>query len=169
MRWALQNADARKRQVPGKAGERPTSGGEICRYERWIWDMREKMMRFMSGRYGTDDYSKFLLGAAVALMVVNLFTRISILNFLVFALLIYVYVRLFSKNIQKRYAENMKYLELKNKFFGFFRKEKRMAEDRKVNHIYRCPNCKQKIRVPKGKGKICITCPKCRTEFTKKS
>ena len=156
MRWALQNADARKRQVPGKAGERPTSGGEISRYERWIWDMREKMMRFMSGRYGTDDYSKFLLGAAVALMVVNLFTRISILNFLVFALLIYVYVRLFSKNIQKRYAENMKYLELKNKFFGFFRKENGWQRTEKSIIFTAVPTANRKSAFRKGKERYAL-------------
>lgn len=131
--------------------------------------MRDKLTRFMMGRYGTDDFSKFLLGSAVAVMVLNLFLRIGLLNTVVMVLLIYVYFRMFSKNIQKRYEENMKYLQLKGRFFHKFEKEKRMAEDRKVNHIYKCPSCKQKIRVPKGKGKICITCPKCRTEFTKKS
>lgn len=131
--------------------------------------MRDKFTRFMMGRYGTDDFSKFLLGSAVALMVLNLFVRIGLLNTVVMVLLVYVYFRMFSKNIQKRYEENMKYLQFKNRFFNKFEKEKRMAADRKVNHIYKCPSCKQKIRVPKGKGKICITCPKCRTEFTKKS
>lgn len=131
--------------------------------------MRDRFMRFMMGRYGTDEFSKFLLGFAVALMVLNLFVRIGLLNTLVMVLLVYVYFRMFSKNIQKRYEENMKYLQLRGKVFQRFEKEKRMAADRKVNHIYKCPTCKQKIRVPKGKGKICITCPKCRTEFTKKS
>lgn len=142
---------------------------ENCGLERWILDMKEKFMRFMSGRYGTDDFSKFLLIAAVVCMVANLFVRNGLLNTLALLLLIYVYFRMFSKNIQKRYGENAKYLELKNKFFSVFQKEKRTAEDRKTHHIYHCPNCKQKIRVPKGKGKICITCPKCKTEFTKKS
>ncbi len=131
--------------------------------------MRERFTRFMMGRYGTDEFSKFLLGAAVVLMVLNLFLRFGLLNTLVLVLLIYVYFRMFSRNVQKRYQENMKYLQIKGRITSFFQKEKRMAGDRKVNHIYKCPNCKQKIRVPRGKGKICITCPKCRTEFTKKS
>lgn len=131
--------------------------------------MRDKFMRFMMGRYGADEFSKFLLGSSVALMVLNLFLRIGLLNTLVMVLLVYVYFRMFSKNIQKRYEENMKYLQLKRKVMGRFEKEKRMIADRKVNHIYKCPTCKQKIRIPKGKGKICITCPKCGTEFTKKS
>ena len=102
-------------------------------------------------------------------MVLNLFLRIGLLNTLVLVLLVYVYFRMFSRNIQKRYEENVKYLQMKGRIVSVFQKEKRMAQDRKVNHIYKCPSCKQKIRVPRGKGKICITCPKCRTEFTKKS
>lgn len=131
--------------------------------------MRDKLILFMTGRYGTDEYSKFLLGTAVALMVLNLFLRIGIINGAVILLLVYVYFRMFSKNIQKRYAENAKYLQLKGRLFGFFRKEKNRARDLKTHHIYKCPNCKQKIRIPRGKGKICITCPKCGTEFIKKS
>ena len=131
--------------------------------------MREKFTEFMVGRYGTDDYSKFLLGSAVTVMVINLLLRVGLLNLLVLVLLAYVYVRMFSKNIQKRYEENSKYLELKRRVTASFGKEKRRMEDRRVNHIYTCPSCKQKIRIPRGKGKTCITCPKCRTEFTKKS
>ena len=131
--------------------------------------MREKFTEFMVGRYGTDNYSKFLLGSAVTVMVLNLFLRVGLLNLLVVVLLAYVYVRMFSRNIQKRCQENRRYLEFKSKVTSFFGKEKRRIEDRKVNHIYTCPSCKQKIRIPRGKGKICITCPKCRTEFTKKS
>ena len=123
----------------------------------------------MMGRYGTDEFSKFVLGLAVAVMVLNLFLRIGLLNTLVLVLLVYVYFRMFSRNIQKRYEENVKYLQMKGRIVSVFQKEKRMAQDRKVNHIYKCPSCKQKIRVPRGKGKICITCPKCRHEFVKKS
>ena len=131
--------------------------------------MREEFTGCMVGRYGIDNYSKFLLGSAVTVMVLNLFLRIGLLNLLVLGLLAYVYVRMFSRNIQKRYQENRGYLEFKYKITSLFVKEKRRMEDRKVNHIYTCPSCKQKIRIPRGKGKICITCPKCRTEFTKKS
>lgn len=131
--------------------------------------MKERFMRFMSGRYGTDDFSKFILEASLVLMVLNLFLRFRFLNTVILLLLIYVYFRMFSKNIQKRYQENVKYLQAKERVASVFQKEKRNAQDRKTHHIYKCPNCKQKIRIPKGKGKICVTCPKCGTEFTKKS
>ena len=132
-------------------------------------NLRDRFSRFMIGRYGTDEFSKFLLILAMVMMVLNLIIRIRLVNTLILVLLIYVYYRMFSRNIQKRYDENCRYLQQKNKLTGWKQKQKRTMADRKVNHIYRCPNCKQKIRIPKGKGKICITCPKCRTEFTKKS
>ena len=131
--------------------------------------MRERFNRFMIGRYGVDDLSKFTLGLSVALMLLNLFFRVRVVNTLVLVLLILVYFRMFSTNHQKRYAENARFLGYKNRFLGFFGKTKRRAMDLKTHHIYRCPSCRQKIRVPRGKGRIMITCPKCRTEFEKKS
>ncbi len=134
-----------------------------------LMSFKDKFYRFMAGRYGTDDLSKFILGSAVALMVLNLLVRVPLLNTLVVVLLILVYVRMFSTNIQKRYAENMKYLEIKNRLLGKLKKTESQAQDLKTHHIYRCPGCGQKIRVPRGKGMIMITCPKCKKEFRKKS
>ncbi len=131
--------------------------------------MKDRFARFMIGRYGVDDLSKFMLGVTVALMGINLFVRQEVLNTLVMVMLLLVYFRMFSRNIQGRYSENMKYLDLKNRFFGFFTTKKNHVEDRKVNHIYKCPECGQKIRIPRGKGKIMVTCPKCKHEFEKKS
>ena len=131
--------------------------------------MRDKLNQFMTGRYGADELSKAMMWAAVAVMVLNLFLRSGLLNFVVLALIILIYVRMFSKNISKRYEENRKFLELKDRVLGFFGKQKRTAEDLKTNHIYKCPSCGQKIRIPRGRGKIIVTCPKCRHEFEKKS
>lgn len=129
--------------------------------------MREKIQRFMMGRYGTDNFSKFLLIVWIVLWVIDLFVNSAILSLLSLVLLIYVYYRMFSRNIQKRYQENIKYLNIKNKILYKLRSEKSMMKDRKTHHIYKCPTCRQKIRIPRGKGRICITCPKCKTEFTK--
>ena len=131
--------------------------------------MKEKFRRFMIGRYGTDELSKFMVTVAVILWVLNIFSDSRFFYSWGMLLLILAYVRMFSKNIHKRYQENQKYLEIKAKVLNRFRKEKSNMEQRKTHHIYKCPTCKQKIRIPRGKGRICITCPKCKTEFTKTS
>ncbi len=131
--------------------------------------MKEKFRKFMIGRYGVDSLSKFMLGTAVVLLVFAMGFRNNFLNTLACLLVLLCYFRMFSRNYQKRAEENQKFLELKGKAATFLKREKEYFEQRKTHHIYKCPSCKQKIRVPKGKGKICITCPKCHTEFIKKS
>jgi len=131
--------------------------------------MREKLQRFMMGRYGVDQFSKFLIGVALVLWVLNMFTHRFFLYVLALALMVYTYYRMFSRNIQKRYQENQKFLQIKNKLVRKFKSEKEIMKQRKTHHIYRCPGCRQKIRVPRGKGRICITCPKCKIQFTKTS
>ena len=131
--------------------------------------MKERMQRFMAGRYGNDQLNQFIFIVAIISMVLEIITRQSLFYTLTLVLLILAYVRVFSRNINKRYEENMKFLEKKDAILNKFRKQKYYAAQRRNFHIYTCPQCKQKIRIPKGKGKISITCPKCRTSFIKKS
>lgn len=131
--------------------------------------MRERIQRFMMGRYGNDQLNQFIFVIAIISMVIELFTHWSLFYILALVLLIYGYVRAFSKNINKRYEENMRFMEKKDAIMNRFHKEKYYASQRKDYHIYTCPQCRQKIRIPRGKGKISITCPKCRTSFIKKS
>ena len=131
--------------------------------------MKERMQRFMAGRYGNDQLNQFIFIVAIISMVLEIITRQSLFYTLTLVLLILAYVRVFSRNINKRYEENMKFLQKKDAILNKFRKQKYYAAQRRNCHIYTCPQCKQKIRIPKGKGKISITCPKCRTSFIKKS
>lgn len=131
--------------------------------------MKERMQRFMAGRYGNDQLNQFIFIVAIISMVLEIITRQSLFYTLTLVLLILAYVRVFSRNINKRYEENMKFLQKKDAILNKFRKQKYYAAQRRNFHIYTCPQCKQKIRIPKGKGKISITCPKCRTYFIKKS
>lgn len=126
-------------------------------------------MEFMAGRYGADQLSRFMLGVTVACLVLNLFTRWRILYVLSLVILGVCYFRMFSKNYAKRSEENRRYLTATQNIRGWFSKRKLRIEQSKDFHIYKCPSCGQKIRIPRGKGKICITCPKCRHEFEKKS
>ena len=130
---------------------------------------REKMQQFMYGRYGNDQLSRVYLGITLVLLVLSLFTRWTIIYIAGIALLIYCYYRMFSRNITKMSAQNQKYLNWRYGLAVKPQKAKTHMEQRKIYHFYKCPQCKQKVRVPKGHGKICITCPKCKMEFVRKS
>lgn len=131
--------------------------------------LRDRFIRFMQGRYGPDQFSKFLIITGLIFTILSRITGWFILYTLAFFMLIYSYVRVFSKNINKRYGQNQKYLYYENKVKKFFKNIKNGFKQRKTHRIFVCPSCKQKIRVPKGKGKIEISCPKCHTRFIRKS
>ena len=127
----------------------------------------------MQGRYGADTLSKVLLVAGLIVVLLSAFlTRNAVgmvFYLLGWVLIIYCYFRIFSRNVSKRYAENQAFLAKTYKIRMFFQRQKSIWKQRKVYHIYKCPGCKQKIRIPRGKGKIEIRCPKCGTTFIKKS
>ena len=131
--------------------------------------MKEKFLRFMIVRYGVDELGKYSLYLTIALLILGLFVRSRFLNGVTFLIVLLLYFRMFSKNYAQRRKENDLFLKYKNQVVLFFNKEKRMMQDRVKFHIYTCPSCGQKIRIPRGKGKIAITCPKCKNEFIKKS
>ncbi|MBQ6695331.1 MAG: hypothetical protein IJN16_01355 [Lachnospiraceae bacterium] len=130
--------------------------------------MREKLMRLMYGRYGMDQFGRFLIGVAMILMLLSILGP-NIFYTLAVVVMVYAYFRMFSKQTYKRAGENQKYLQYEWKVKNWFGKKKREIKQLKTHHIYKCPNCKQKIRVPRGRGKIAITCKKCSHEFVKKS
>ena len=134
--------------------------------------MHKKLAKLMYGRYGVDQLGRAMLIFALVLCVLSLFVprRLSgIIYYISLILIILMYIRMFSKNIQKRYQENNKYLSLKASFLRKFQREKEIFSQRRFYHFYRCPRCRQRIRIPRGKGRIEIRCPKCSQTFIKKS
>lgn len=132
--------------------------------------MKQKLAKLMYGRYGSDQYSRFLNIFAMLLLVVSLFlgqTARSFIMVVVLALLIYVWFRFFSKSIPARRQENTKYLTQKAKITDFFMLRHDMWQQRKEYRFFKCPSCKAVMRVPKGKGKMRIICKKCGTAFEK--
>jgi len=127
--------------------------------------MKEKIARFMYGRYGVDKLCRTLVTAALVLLVVSTFVRSNLLYFLSLAVLIYSYYRAFSKNVQARYKEALAYERFKGKIKGMPKK----VRDVRVYKIFRCSGCGQRIRIPRGKGNVEITCPKCRNVFRGKT
>lgn len=141
--------------------------------------MKERLRRFMEGRYGADALNRFLticgwvllLSGFVLSAIDNRVTLIvgSVLVTLSWAFLVLSILRTLSKKTSQRAAENYKYFVYKNKVLGWFRRLKSRWQDRKTHRYFRCPQCRATVRVPKGKGKIQITCPKCKNQFVKKS
>ena len=116
---------------------------------------------FMAGRYGPDKLGYTLLVTAVVLSVIGTVLPPSLLkllmSFLYYFLMCWALFRMFSRNTYARYEENRKFL----RFFDHLK-------DRE-HRYFECPKCRQTVRVPRGKGKIAITCPRCREKFIKKT
>lgn len=119
------------------------------------------LRRFMMGRYGTDKLNMAILGAGLAVCLISMFIRVPVLNLLLtavsYGLMIWAIFRTLSRNTYKRYRENRRFLMLFDRL-----------KDRE-HRYYDCPRCRQPVRVPRGKGKIAITCPKCREKFIRKT
>ena len=130
---------------------------------------KDKMARFMYGRYGMDQLSRNLSLICLVLLIITMFVRNNVIYMIALVGIVYTYFRVFSRNISRRSEENEKYLEFHYKVVGKLNKIKFRITDSKTHRIFRCPSCSQKIRVPRGKGKISIKCPKCRIEFIKKT
>lgn len=128
--------------------------------------MRNRLMRFMAGRYGTDQLNRFILIITMVLLFISLF-RVSFLYWIGLALLIYTLYRSLSRNIYRRREENAWFMNKTAGIQRFFRRSKNQFSQRKVYSFFKCPSCGQRVRVPKGRGHIRITCPKCRREFEK--
>ncbi|RGZ00108.1 zinc ribbon domain-containing protein [Clostridium sp. AM58-1XD] len=130
---------------------------------------REKLQRFMIGRYGTDQLGRFTIGLVLVFIIINMFARSRIIWYLELILIVYSYYRMFSRNYGKRQKENNVYMGLRFRAEEWWKSWKYKGGQAAHYHIYKCPKCGQKIRIPRGKGRISIHCPKCGTDFIKKS
>ena len=129
------------------------------------------LRKFMYGRYGVDELSTVLVVLSLILVVLSgiLPRSLRVLSLIAYIpMIIYIY-RTFSKNIFKRQQEYYKYLSFKNSSLSKLRKYKERIKGSRTHKYFKCPNCGQELRVPKGNGKITITCPKCKTSFKAKS
>ena len=130
-------------------------------FRQFLNNLSAGLRRFMAGRYGTDKLSMTMLVVSLILSLVGTVVKFPILNLLLtavsYVLMFWAIFRSFSRNTYKRYQENRKFLQ----FFD-------RLKDRE-HRYYDCPNCRQPVRVPRGKGKIAITCPRCRERFVRKT
>lgn len=131
--------------------------------------MGRKFSHMMQGKYGNDELNRTLMVSSMGCLAVSLITKWDPFYMIGVVLLICSYFRMFSRNIPKRTNENRIYKQKMNQVWSIFAKKKKRIAEKKEYRFFRCPSCHQEVRVPKGKGKINITCPKCRTEFIKRS
>ena len=134
--------------------------------------MRNKIaafQQFMRGRYGFDKFSKHLLYSGLAVAIVFNFMQIPLASLLGWVAVIVSYYRVLSKQRTKRFQENQRYLTFINQSTRKWHKIRNKFHQRKQYKFYTCPNCKKELRVPRNKGKIKITCPRCHEQFIKKT
>ena len=120
------------------------------------------LRKFMAGRYGSDRLNQCLLGAAFVLILISAIGGrrvqwMSVLSLLAYVPLVWSIFRMYSRNIEARRREN-----------AAFQRVLTQLKDRD-HRYYHCPKCRQTVRVPRGRGKINIRCPKCGEQFVKKS
>ena len=134
--------------------------------------MRNWLRKVMTGRYGVDEFSRFLNTTAMLSLVLSVLFNNGLSVFfllLSFGSLIWNYIRMFSRNTYKRRAENNAYLTIRYNLTRKVSGLKQRMQQKKYYRFYKCPKCGITTRVPKGKGKIRITCPKCGESFVRKS
>lgn len=130
--------------------------------------IRNAIARFMYGRYGSDQLNIFLAVLYIVLYTMFLFTGWRILGPISCVLVCAALFRMLSRNHPRRRAENAKFLKLAGPFLGWCRLRRTMRRD-KEHRYFKCPNCGQQLRVPRGKGTITVTCRSCGASFQEKS
>ena len=130
--------------------------------------MKEKFYRFMYGRYGIDKLGYAILITSMCLSLISSVFSFELLYIASYALMIWEIYRFLSKNIYRRSAENVKFLNIKSSLSKKLKLEKNKIKDRKTHKYFECSTCHNNLRVPKGRGELKVTCPVCKTvTFTK--
>lgn len=137
---------------------------------RNFWEQfKDSMQRVMYGRYGTDELGTAIFGVSIIVWVIACIIRVRILRTLACVGIFIALIRMYSRNTEQRRMENQSFLE---KFEGpikWYVLQKQKLRDRKTHKYFKCDQCKAVLRVPKGRGKIEVTCPKCGAKSIRKS
>lgn len=130
--------------------------------------MRDKLYRFMQGRNGMDELARMQSWLVLILLLVGMFTRIGLFSFVALILMIYMYFRVFSRNTSNvmKKTRSIWISVITAPYRGIGLKTHGTG---KGLPLFKCPMCKQEVRVPRGHGKIEITCPKCREKFIRRT
>ena len=126
------------------------------------------LRKLMYGRYGSDHLSFFLLFLYVVLIFISALPHMAWVSWLALAVLLWNLFRMFSRRIDRRRAENARFLSLFGPVIRWFKMRRTIHRD-KHHRYFKCPNCGQYLRVPRGKGKITVNCRNCGASFEERS
>lgn len=129
----------------------------------------QKLAAWLRGRNGSDELATCAIVVAFILVILNIFVRSMVLSIIALVLMVYSWFRMASKNLEARENENAVFVEFIGPLRPWLRNPAQaMAETRSYKH-FKCPECGQRVRVPRGKGKIRVRCPKCHEKFEARS
>ena len=130
--------------------------------------IRNAIQRFMYGRYGNDSLNLFLIGTYLVLYLLFILTGFALLYWICLVLVAVSLFRILSRNLPRRREENAKFLKAAGPVIRWWRLRRTIHRD-KEHRYFKCPNCGQMLRVPRGKGKITVTCRGCGASFQENS
>ena len=134
---------------------------------------RNWMSRWMTGRYGGDDLTKFLFVAYIVTFVLGLIFQLFektlwlgvLMDLLTWAIVLWSLFRMLSRNIQQRWQENQKYLLLRTRFKEWLKLSSHRLRDIGTKRYRRCPHCRAVVRFPIKRGVHIVSCPHCAKKF----
>ena len=127
------------------------------------------LVKFMAGRRGADELSLALLIAGALLSLLSTILHTPVLSLLSMAVYIYTLFRMFSRNLEKRHAENVAFLKFWNGMTSGIRQFFNRLKNMKKYKYFKCPECKSRLRLPRGVGEVTVTCGKCHHPFKQKA
>lgn len=129
---------------------------------KFLYRMNETVAHWMMGRYGVDELSRFLLLVSAVLFILSNFQGMYVLYYPAVVFMILSLFRCWSRRVDKRTRERSAYLKARDKVGYTMKIRHRMWAERKTHKYFKCSRCGMLLRVPKGVGKIIITCPRCK-------
>lgn len=138
-------------------------------FKRKMDDSRRRMVEWARGRNGADELSSACTNVAVLLVIIDLFAHTTVLSVIALVLLGYSWFRITSKDVMARARENSRAISATGPVITFIANPVAFAREAKAYVHLTCPSCGQRVRIPRGKGKVRITCPKCHTRFDGKA
>ncbi len=135
-----------------------------------FWEKVKQTVRsFMNERYGGDELSKLLLWGGFALYIIGSLVRVPLLMPLGLVAYVFAFYRMFSKNIEKRRVENLRYTNLLNKWKTIRSQAAVRRQNRKEYKYFKCPKCHSWLRLPHKVGEVTVTCGRCKNQFKMKA